>query len=81
MKSILTKVLHFMRVVTGCYVLEGFGATETAGASSMQIPGEATVGNVGPPLLCCKYKLVDVPEMNLVVWRDNKGEASYFFSC
>ena len=63
-----------MRVVTGCYVLEGFGATETAGASSMQLPGETTVGNVGPPLLCCKYKLIDVPEMNLVVSRDNKGE-------
>ena len=67
-------VLHFMRVCSGCHVLEGYGATETGGASSVQIPGETTVGNVGPPFLCCLYKLADVPEMNLEAKRDNRGE-------
>lgn len=67
-------VLHFMRVCTGCHVLEGYGATETGGASSIQIPGERTVGNIGPPFICCMYKLADVPEMNIVAKRDNKGE-------
>jgi len=92
-------VLHFLRVVCGCHVLEGYGATETGGASSLQVPGncklnkindlkiklfhlttkykgETTVGNVGPPFGCCMYKLIDVPEMNLVAKRDNKGEVN-----
>lgn len=68
------EVLHFMRVCAGCFVVEGYGATETGGASSIQIPGETTVGNVGPPFLCTYYKLMDVPEMNLDAKRDNRGE-------
>jgi long-chain acyl-CoA synthetase len=68
------EVLHFMRVVSGCHVLEGYGATETGGASGIQIPGETSIGNVGPPFLCSQYKLLDVPEMNLVVSRDKRGE-------
>jgi long-chain acyl-CoA synthetase len=63
-----------MRVVTGCYVLEGYGATETTGPVTVQIPGASTVGDVGPPILCSMVKLIDVPEMNLVVDRDRKGE-------
>jgi len=68
------EILNFLRVVCGCYVLEGYGATETGGASGVQIPGETTIGNVGPPFLCSLYKLADVPEMDLVVERDNRGE-------
>jgi len=68
------EILHFLRVVSGCYVIEGYGATETGGASSIQVPGETTVGNVGPPFHCCMYKLIDVPEMSLRVERDNRGE-------
>jgi long-chain acyl-CoA synthetase len=63
-----------LRVVCGCYVLEGYGATETGGACGVQVPGEYTIGNIGPPFLCSAYKLGDVPEMNLVADRDNKGE-------
>jgi long-chain acyl-CoA synthetase len=47
------EILQFLRVVCGCYVVEGYGATETGGASGVQIPGETTVGNVGPPFSCC----------------------------
>lgn len=68
------EILHFLRVVTGAIVIEGYGATETAGACSIQLPGETTVGNVGPPFLCSMFKLADVPEMNLVASRDNRGE-------
>lgn len=71
---ISSEVLHFMRVVSGCYVVEGYGATETGGASGITVPGETTIGNVGPPFLCSTYKLVDVPEMGLVASRDNRGE-------
>jgi long-chain acyl-CoA synthetase len=68
------EILQFLRVVCGCYVVEGYGATETGGASGVQVPGETTVGNVGPPFSCCMYKLGDVPEMNLKVERDRRGE-------
>ena len=71
-------MLHFLRVVCGCHVLEGYGATETGGASSVQIPHDSTEGNVGPPFACCMYKLIDVPSMNLEVKRDNKGEVFIF---
>lgn len=77
---ISAEVLHFMRVCTGCYVMEGYGATETGGACSVQIPGETTVGNVGPPFLCTMYKLADVPEMNLDAKRDNRGEICVYGS-
>jgi long-chain acyl-CoA synthetase len=63
-----------LRVVTGCFVIEGYGATETCGAASLTLPGETSVGHIGPPLLCALYKLADVPEMDLVASRDNKGE-------
>lgn len=75
---ISSDVLHFLRVVCGCHVLEGYGATETGGASGVQIPGESTVGNVGPPFACCMYKLIDVPSMGLVAKRDNRGEICVF---
>lgn len=61
-------------MVCGCFVIEGYGSTETCGVSNIQIPGETSVGNVGPPILSCLFKLADVPEMNLIAKRDNKGE-------
>ena len=73
------EILHFLRVCLGCNVLEGYGATEAGGASSVQIPGETTVGNIGPPFACCLYKLVDVTSMNINAKRDNKGEVLIFF--
>lgn len=60
--------------MSGCHILEGYGATETCGVASIQIPGETSAGNVGPPILSSLIKLADVPEMNLVAKRDNKGE-------
>jgi hypothetical protein len=47
----------------------------------MQLPGEPRPGNVGPPLPCCFYKLADVPELNLMVNRDGKGEVGWPFKC
>ena len=63
----IRKILHFLRVCCGCNVLEGYGATESGGASSVQIPGETTVGNIGPPFACCLYKLTDVPSMSKIL--------------
>jgi len=67
-------ILNFFRVTAGCYVIEGFGATETAGISGAQVIGDTSLSNVGPPLLCCNYKLADVSEMGIVAQRDQKGE-------
>ena len=67
-------IVHLLRVVVGCYLIEGYGATETGGACSVQVPGDYSVGNIGPPFLCSMFKLIDVPEMNLVVSRDKRGE-------
>ena len=58
----------------GCHVLEGYGSTETGGVSSIQFPGDPQVGTAGPPLPCSIFKLADVPELNLSVSRDCKGE-------
>lgn len=68
------EVFEFYKVVLGCHVIEGYGATETCGAATAQVPGDSTIGHVGSPLVNCCIKLADVPQMGLVAERDNKGE-------
>ncbi|KAI7878455.1 acetyl-CoA synthetase-like protein [Lichtheimia hyalospora FSU 10163] len=57
-------VLQFLRVVLCCDIREGFGATETCSSASVQVKGDNRAGNVGIPMDCNEFKLVDVPEMN-----------------
>ena len=70
-----TEVLDFLRAVLGNIVVEGYGATETAGATGLQVGWDYSsgmsftrpchpLGNIGGPLPCCDFKVVDVPEMN-----------------
>ena len=70
-----TEVLDFLRAVLGTVVVEGYGATETAGATGLQVSWDYSsgmsftlpchpLGNIGGPLPCCDFKVVDVPEMN-----------------
>ena len=56
-------VLKFLKVCFSCPVLEGYGLTETAGASSATHPRDPVVGHVGGPVACVKFRLKDVPEM------------------
>ncbi|KAI3632074.1 hypothetical protein MIR68_009910 [Amoeboaphelidium protococcarum] len=56
-------VLTFLRAVFCCEILEGFGQTECAAGSTLTFPGDYTTGQVGAPIICNEYKLVDVPEM------------------
>eukprot|EP00996_Jenningsia_fusiforme_P002106 NODE_294_length_2501_cov_132.613377_g271_i0.p1 GENE.NODE_294_length_2501_cov_132.613377_g271_i0~~NODE_294_length_2501_cov_132.613377_g271_i0.p1 ORF type:complete len:681 (-),score=130.41 NODE_294_length_2501_cov_132.613377_g271_i0:368-2410(-) len=57
-------VMEFLRAAFACPVCEGYGATETGGASSVtDINDQATLGHVGGPLPCCEICLVDVPDM------------------
>ena len=46
-----------------CPFLEGYGLTETSGASSTSWIGDPTTGHVGGPLPCVKWRLMDLPEM------------------
>lgn len=68
------EVLQFFKTVLGCHVLEGYGATETTAAAACQVPGDGSIGHVGPPLVNCLFKLGDVPDMGLVASVDKKGE-------
>ena len=56
-------VLDFLRCVLGGIVVEGYGATETGGASLLQYTDDYSIGNVGGPMACCDMRLEDVPEM------------------
>ncbi|XP_061175282.1 long-chain-fatty-acid--CoA ligase 1-like isoform X2 [Saccostrea echinata] len=67
------KVLHFLRCVVGCPVVEGYGQTECHAVCTVTLVGDPDTGNVGPPLPCCQIKLADVEEMNYFA-KDDKGE-------
>lgn len=70
-------VMKFLRCSLGCYVLEGYGQTESTAAASIQLMGDNTYGHVGPPLPCNKIKLVDVPDMNYFA-KDGRGEICFY---
>ena len=55
----------FFRVLLGgdCTCHEGYGMTETTGATCVTFPDDLSLGHVGGPFPCCEIKLVDVPEM------------------
>ena len=55
-------------------MIELYGSTETCGAITASILGDLAGSHVGPPLPICEMKLADVPDMDLIVSRDNKGE-------
>ena len=51
-----------------------YGSTETCGPITASSLADLDGGHVGPPLPQCEVKLVDVPQLDLIVKRDNKGE-------
>ena len=56
-------ILLFLRCLLKGVVIEGYGATETSGPTTLQVGGDYSIGNVGGALPCCDIKLVHVPEM------------------
>lgn len=58
------EVLTFLRCILGNKVVEGYGATETSGASLLQMAYDFTTGHVGGPTSCCDLRLEDIPDMN-----------------
>jgi len=51
----------------------GYGQTEATAGIAASVPGDYFSGSVGPPCLCAKVKLADVPEKNYFA-KDGKGE-------
>lgn len=58
------EVLQFLKVCFCCPILEGYGLTETSGASTITWPQDPVAGHVGGPIECGKIRLRDVPDMN-----------------
>ncbi|KAL6549857.1 Long chain acyl-CoA synthetase 4 [Orobanche minor] len=57
-------VEEFLRVVSCCYVLQGYGLTETCAGTFVSIPDELNMlGTVGPPVPNVDVCLESVPEM------------------
>ncbi|CAH8681943.1 unnamed protein product [Schistosoma rodhaini] len=55
-------------------IFEGYGTTETMGSITLTSVGEYRLGTVGGVLYGVELKLVDVPDLDLVVSRDGRGE-------
>lgn len=53
-----------IKVIFSCPIVEGYGLTECCGGLSATHSTDLANDSVGGPLLTCKIKLVDVPEMN-----------------
>lgn len=59
------EVMEFMRIALNVTIIEGYGQTESTGASFLTswIDNQSS-GCVGGPTSMCEFKLVDIPEMN-----------------
>lgn len=69
-------VMNFYRVMLGAPVVEGYGQTEGAAATSVSLPDDMmTAGHVGSPNASAEIVLVDVPEMGyLHTDTEHKGQ-------
>ncbi|KAJ2788721.1 long-chain fatty acid-CoA ligase, partial [Coemansia helicoidea] len=56
-----------------CPMIHGYGLTEASGLVSVQLPGDTTLANVGPPVPSVEMKLIDVPEAGYYA-RSGRGE-------
>lgn len=72
-------VLNFLRIAFCCDLREGYGMTETAGASCATFEGDPVAGHVGGPLAQVKLRLRDIPEMNYLHSNNPpKGEVCFW---
>ena len=63
-------VLEFLKVAFSCPIVEGYGMTESSGASVATIAGDPEIGHVGGCLQNVKIRLRDIPEMNYLSTND-----------
>lgn len=45
-----------MRIITGSYIFEGYGQTETTAMTSITFPGDWTTGHVGGIAPVCEVR-------------------------
>lgn len=57
-------IMHFLRIVLSCEILEGYGSTETASISTFAPIGDYRANHIGHALPNIEFKLVSVPDMN-----------------
>ncbi|GMH02287.1 hypothetical protein Nepgr_004126 [Nepenthes gracilis] len=58
------EIEEFLRVTCCCFVLQGYGLTETCGLSTVGYPDEMSmIGSVGPASVYSEMRLEEVPEM------------------
>ncbi|KPJ05275.1 Long-chain-fatty-acid--CoA ligase 1 [Papilio xuthus] len=60
-----TGTIYFVLSPHSCplTIVEGYGQTECTAPVTLTVQGDHVPEHVGPPVACCKVKLVDVPEM------------------
>lgn len=56
-------VLDFLKICACCQILEGYGQTESTGASFVTSVRDPQSGHVGGPTVNTEFKVVDVAEM------------------
>ena len=56
-------ILHFLRIVFSCPLIEGYGQTETCAGSVVTSVLDIETGIIGGPISALELKLVDVPDM------------------
>ena len=61
---ISSDVLEFFRIGFSCNAVEGYGQSESTGASFVTSNYDNSTGHVGGPCPCIEFKLEDVPDMN-----------------
>lgn len=57
-------VLDCLKVAFCAPCIEGYGLTETSGASSATKCEDPVTGHVGGPTRCVKWRFMDIPEMS-----------------
>jgi long-chain acyl-CoA synthetase len=60
-------VVEFLKICVGAPIIEGYGQTESSGASFAMRLEDPTCGHVGGPFLGVEFKLISIPEMNYTV--------------
>jgi len=57
-------IMDFMKIAMCCPFIEGYGQTESTGASFCTHDSDPKAGHVGGPICALEYKLEDVADMN-----------------
>ncbi len=61
---ISAEVLEFLRIAACCPIIEGYGQTESTGASFCTQVNDPTCGHIGGPTANTEFKILDVAEMS-----------------